>query len=366
MRELFGGWKQTAIVLAVAFNNGEMALNEALRVNQWLPKELRLPLTVLTNRQVIEVTRDRVRLAPKLPGRANLIAFVQALVKAMPSLDTRPRVNELPVILEPTRGRLRKTRFNVVMPTTTKSPTGTQPDAFGTPLLFGSVARFKAFTALAATGPMNPKALSQASQTSDGLQRNLLTEGWLSKKRHSKGNRSKVAIGLSPSIAGYDAFVALLRKLNERWPTDPKAIALQDVALPKTKIPKIETFFGKGVRSEVMLTLAAMKIADATMLQNAIPSFDAQEIHRALWMYVTYGIVRQARFDGNRPGFELDPAWFAAAELRRLLDVLLALDKRYQGRAGGSVHVMRPNRRKSRENAVKAAARKGSQKRPKN
>jgi hypothetical protein len=197
------------------------------------------------------------------------------------------------------------------------------------------VGRLKIFVTLAMVGPMNPMALSQASLTTNALQKTLVEAGWLSKTSHEIGNRSKIAIGLSPSIPGYKAFIGLLRKLNERWPTDPKAIGLQNVTLPPGEPAKIETFFGRGARSEVMLTLAAMKMADATMLQDAIPSFDVQEIHRALRTFVTYGIVRQTRFDGNRPGFELDPTWFAAAELRRLLNALLRLDERYLGRAAG-------------------------------
>jgi hypothetical protein len=91
MREMFGGWKQTAIILAVAMNGGEMPLEDVLRVNQWLPKELRLPFAALKERGVLEVVHDRVRLSSKMRGRNDLITFVRTLVKAIPSLDTRPR-----------------------------------------------------------------------------------------------------------------------------------------------------------------------------------------------------------------------------------------------------------------------------------
>jgi hypothetical protein len=53
---------------------------------------------------------------------------------------------------------------------------------------------------------------------------------------------------------------------------------------------------------------------------------------------------------------ELDPTWFAAVELRALLEALIPIDGRYEGRAGSAVGQMADHRRKMRENARKRRA----------
>jgi hypothetical protein len=110
----------------------------------------------------------------------------------------------------------------------------------------------------------------------------------------------------------------------------------------------------------VLLTLAAMGQADISMLERAIHVHDMQEIARAAETFDSYGILRRCRLDGrNRAGFELNPEWVAAAELRALLDALLNLEQRYRSRAAGAEAAMPPRRLKRKVNAQRRERRPG-------
>jgi hypothetical protein len=113
-------------------------------------------------------------------------------------------------------------------------------------------------------------------------------------------------------------------------------------------------YFGTPARGNALLTLAAMGKADVSMLARAVSSHDRQELSRALRMFEAFGIVRRCDLDSRQGGgFELDPTWIAAAELRTLLDVLLLMDRRYHGRAGTAEAQMPWLRRRMHEKAVK-------------
>jgi hypothetical protein len=337
-RDLFGSWRQTAAILTIAAGGGVIALEELqgrLRSAGCKPFDVREALRRLEARGLVETEAMRVRLHPDFSATAELVAFTRAFLTAMP--DYRLGVNHVEAPLHKDVGRY------------------AYGGGDGLPELFGRPVRYRVFVTLAVHGPMRRQDVITIAQSSYCAFERLVHDGWLRSNAHARGNLSRRAVTIA-NVPARDAFLALLRRMAERWPAPDAATRMDGVPDmdpgPPTGIAP-SAFFGTPARGDALLTLAAMGKADVSMLARAVPAHDRQELSRALRMFEVFGIVRACNLDSRRGGFEMDPTWIAAGELRALLDALLEADKRYRGRAGTAVPQMPWRRLRMHEKALK-------------
>lgn len=339
-RDLFGPWRQTAALLTVAVCGGEIGLNELqgrLRTIGCAPPDALDVLRKLEERGLISVAGDRVGFAASFRACGELVTFARAFVEHMPTYrlaihqkSTQP--------LHQDRGRY------------------SYGGGAGLPEIFGRPVRYRAFVTLAVHGPMRRQDLVSIAHVGDGAFDRLVRDGWLYRAPYVRGNLSRTGVTIG-NIPGRENFLALLRRMAERWPA-PDARSGIEVGADVGPGPAVRispsAYFGTPARGHTLLTLAAMGKADVSMLARAVSSHDRQELSRALRMFAAYGIVRTCELDGRgKGGFELDPTWVAATELRGLLDALLRTDQRYHGRASAAEEQMPQRRFRMREKAVK-------------
>lgn len=271
------------------------------------------------------------------------MTFVRAFVTAVPQY-------RLEVTTVPEKARLRP-----------GGNYGYRGTGEGTPPLFGQPGRYRVLAALAIHGTLSRAEVLSAAKATPTTLDTLVKTGWVRSKRAARANVARVALTIG-NVAGREHLVPLLKCMAERWP--PIAIpAAKDQPHdpgPPAHIP-LDRYFGSHTRSEVLLTVAAMGQADIQMVHRAIHQHDRHEVVRALGTYEAFGILRHCRLDGrDHAGFELNSDWFAAAELRALLEALLEHDGRYRARARGALAVMPPLRQKRKTNAQKREQRRKS------
>ncbi len=308
----------------------------------------------LVDRWIISVERDYVTISGNFPATRQLIAYAKALLKVLPEFDLRDDAKEWqnPISATKRHGLIDWERAEGKA----ERATGIAPSNDGTPLLFGTVSRFRTLTTLAVNGPMRPADLFAATRMNQSTYRLLLSDGWIGRLNPSRGRTTRAVVDISSALPAREQYIALLRKLSEKWP--PRTIectAGDGDAKPRAKFV-IGKCFGSVPRAETLLTLAAMGSADVMTLHRGASSTDPGAIRRTILMLQHYGIVRYTANEGSAKMVELDPTWFAAAELRALLDVLIPIDGRYQGRENSALGEMDPKRRKMRENAPKRRA----------
>ena len=345
-REMFGPWRQTAILLTIGNASGEISLKTLYASMQSIrakPFETRATLGILGERGLTVVTKTKARINPKFIARDAFVKFAKRFCEAMPAYALRPaEIIERPHA--PRRGprdSQRRHFFNV--------------PAAGAPPIVGREPRYRFLAVLAVNSALSMTDALKAANVGPGTMRKLAADGFISTGPYAKSNLARRAVGIAKDLTGRHEFIALLRRVEEHWRV-PRIEALADAKMPdhKKTIVRARDYFGSPVRSEVLMTIAAMGCADISMLRRAIPDFEFQEIARAARTWEAYGIVRTGPLDGRQArGFELNPGWYAATELRDLLDVLMNAEPRYRGRAAGAEGVMPAGRRKRRENARK-------------
>lgn len=208
---------------------------------------------------------------------------------------------------------------------------------------------------------MSRVELQTTARLGTGVLERMFQENWLHRVRAPERNIARTAITIA-DVPGRSELIALLRKMAERWPPGPKtrphAAARIDPG-PPVKMNALSYFgfrpYGQvySPKSEVRLTLHAMKHADISMLARAIPGHDRQEISRALETFRAFGILRINPREHRNGGYEFDPEWVAASEISTLLDVLSTTERRFDGRAAAAEAVMPRNRMGQRKKARK-------------
>jgi len=349
-RELFGPWRQTAILLTIANAGGAMTtttLNGAMKSIRSRVLETRKTLKALVERRLVVVEGEMVRLHPKFAAAKALVRFSKAFCKAMSAYALRPAPSEPkpPATRLPPEAGQRRSYFN--------------PAPVGPPPIVGRPPRYRVLAVLAVHGTVGMTDALKAANVGNPVAQKLIADGFVATVVNARTNVSRRAIAIAPGLVGRDEFIALLRRVEQRWPV-PRTTALSGLAASnRTKVGILgQAYFGSPSRSEVLLTIAAIGTADLAMLRRAIPNHDIQEISRAVRTWEAYGIVRQVPFEGRpQGGFELNPDWFAATEMRSLLDALLSAEPRYAGRAAGAEGVMPAQRRKRKENAARRTRR---------
>jgi hypothetical protein len=354
IRDLCGGWYLTAAVLTIAAAGGTMKVDEVRRVLRFqraTSVNCSRVLGDLANRNILSLTPQQVTISSEFPAVRQLVSYARALMKYLPEYDLRDDAQEwrMPVVGTGPHGRIDWTRDSGLA----DRPLGVSPALDGTPLLFGTVSRFRALTTLAVNGPMRPADLVRATKMNQWTYQRLMDDGWLGKSDTIRGRTNRGTVDISSTLPARDEYFSLLKKLAERWP--PKHVqhpGSDGDAKPRSKF-KISKCFGSEPRTETLLTLAAIGTADVSTIQRGASSTDHGAIRRTILMLQHYGIVRYTEREGNSKIVELDPTWFAAAELRALLDALIPIDGRYAGRANSAVGQMSELRRKMGENARK-------------
>jgi hypothetical protein len=209
---------------------------------------------------------------------------------------------------------------------------------------------------LAISGPVAVVDLLKSTKMSPGTYEKLVKDGLLVRTPLSKGSLIRQAVTISPTLAGREELIALLKRIADVWPVEHLK-SVGPVVIPRARHLAANCYFGSKMRSEILLTIAAVGIVDVAILKRMMNKHDPAELSRGVRMWQAYGIVRDQRLDGRATGYELNPDWYAATELRALLDVLTAADGRFAARAAGVEIVMPPRRLKRRQNAAKAKKR---------
>jgi hypothetical protein len=343
-RELFGPWRQTAILLIVASSGGEVARGELeqrmLRIGT-KKFETGEALEILRKRRLVVGTARHVRVAPTFAAAGALVAFARAFTTAVPSYRLEiPTVTEQPQLPE-------------------GSNYGYRGEGIGIAPLFGRPGRYRVLAALAIYGSLGRSELMAASVASPNTIDRLVAKKWIYSQRSSRANVARVALQIA-NVPARNQLLPLLKRMAERWP--PRPIIGNDERVrdpgPPVKVP-MDGYFGSPVLSETLLTTAAMGRADIQMVHRSVHRHDRHEIVRALETFDAFGIMRRCRLDGRDDGgYELNPDWFAAAELQALLDALLDVYPRYRSRARGAEAIMPPRRLKRKLNATKHEGRK--------
>ncbi|MDP9105426.1 MAG: hypothetical protein M3N49_05790, partial [Candidatus Eremiobacteraeota bacterium] len=316
-REMFGPWRQTAILLTIGNAGGEIPLKVlygAMSTIRAKPFETRKSLDALAERGLTNIVGQRVRFHPKFSGQNALVAFARRFCRLLPqyALRTAERIERPQAPIREPGDSQRRHFFNV--------------PAVGAPPIVGSEPRYRILAVLAVNGPLSVTDTVKAADVTDKALSHVVDDGFVSTGEYAKSNIARQAVAIASGITGRAELIALLRRIEEHWPV-PRVKALHAAQTPNQKktIVWAKDYFGSPVRSQVLMTIAAMGCADISMLRRAIPDFEFQEIARAARTWEAYGIVRTGPLDGRRArGFELNPDWYAAAELRALLDVLMA------------------------------------------
>lgn len=352
--EIFGPRTQTTVVIAVCLSNGQMdatSLRNIVRRGGALVQNFTNSLNSLQARGVIVVENTMVSLDPTIP-KARLIAFVETLLKnhlehqnfkrepQRPVTDVRDSVNSrIPWRAKP-KGRIR--------------PVGMEASADGAPLLFGSNARFRTLTALAVHQPLPPNELLRITQLGRNTLANFAKAGFVVVEDYTSG-RYRRLVHINPAIPAHDELIRLLVRLESKWPSKtPNSWDLQRRS-PGGKYEwdrGLFKYFGSENRTETLLMLASFGRADNSTIHRALPAYDRHEGTRTFDMLRHYGIVRYSTKEGNARMVELDPDWFAARELRAILDALLTCDPRFEGKKYASESAMSSRRKKMRQNAT--------------
>jgi hypothetical protein len=322
-RDIFGWWYQTAAILAVASQGGSLRkdqIDDALRLLGCVACKRVHALSVCEGRRVLAVSADGVSLHPAFQAKQELIAFASAIAEKRSEFNLRPKIAPPPVA--------NPTPFNGYLWALGEvggddRPAGNRAALDGTPVLFGSVARFRAFSTLAVHGSVGARMLQVAARIREETYLKLVSEGWLARCKVPGRRTANWAVSIAEDVPARDQLIALLQRMAERWPVvDTESLPIVATKTsPKTV--RLERYFGSKVRSETLLTLAAFGSSDVTTLFNGIAR-ERGRIKHALDMFCHFGMVRQAGFEGNARMYELDPTWFAAAELKELLTALVA------------------------------------------
>jgi hypothetical protein len=177
LRELCGGWHLTATVLNVATSGGTIKAEELRRAPRFQRtngvKRART-LQTLVDRGIISVERDFVTISDDFPATRQLIAYAKAILKMLPEFDLRDDAKEWQHTISGTKrhGLIDWERDEGKA----ERPTGIAPSNDGTPLLFGTVSRFRTLTTLAVNGPMRPADLFAATRMNQSTYRLLLSD----------------------------------------------------------------------------------------------------------------------------------------------------------------------------------------------
>ena len=157
----------------------------------------------------------------------------------------------------------------------------------------------------------------------------LIALGILADGQCSAGARY---VGLNVRHPAYPPLRRLLGALERRWPQPrfgkPRRVAerlgLRGLVLRGIRPPQnVDLLFYSGPRTRALLAVAAMGSTDVTDLIETL-GLD----RRSAWNVVNHwqreGVVRSVII-GRRRAVELDPAFYAAAELRRFLKRLIVI-----------------------------------------
>ena len=364
-REIFGPWFQTAIILTVAASGGSIPkdlLYASLRSVQSKAGRTTNALSALQRRIIIDLADDIVRIHPAFPAAAELVAFAKEFVSLRPSFDLRGsyrvsetkkcnnKPSEADAPAQPKRRHSKRYDWPRLEAGYEARPGGIRIALDGTPLLFGTVARYRVLATLAVNGSVPLPDLLRETQVRSGTYASLVADGWLGRQAHAGGQRSRQSVSLAADLLARDLLIALLKRMSMNWPVATLPV-LDHSPAANPKTVKLNRTFGSIVRSETLLTLKAFGHADGSMMQRALPRHDRQEIARALRMFESFGIVCQSGSEGNARQFSLDATWPAAAELDSYLKALLNNDGRYEARIRGAETLMTPLRLKMRRNA---------------
>lgn len=357
LRDLCGGWHLTATVLNVAASDGTIKtedLRRALRFQRTNSVQRARLLQTLVDRNIISIKRDNTIISDRFPAAPQLIAYAKALLKVLPEFDLRGDAKEWQPATSGTKrhGLIDWKRDEGQA----ERPSGIGPSNDGTPLLFGTVSRFRTLTSLAVNGSMRPADLVAANRMNPSTYRLLLSDGWIGRSSASRGRTTRAVVDISSALPARDEYIALLRKLAEKWPPRKIDHTSGGGAVMAHSEFDIGKCFGSVPRTETLLTLAAMGSADVSTIRHSASSTDYGAVRRTILMLQHYGIVRYTEREGSAKMVELDPTWFAAAELRTLLDALIPIDGRYAGRANSAEGEMTEKRVQMRDNARKRSA----------
>lgn len=350
---MFGSWFQTATILHVAAKGGVSrgSVRTGLRAIGATTMQIERALSALEGRGIITDQNGVLDFHAAFSAAAEAREFAKAFLAARPDFVlrySRPRAR----LVRDTRGPKGLTNWNATV-VGDERPIGSSPAADGSPLLFGSAARLRVLIALAVNGPTRKADLIRSTGIRQNTYERLVYDGWLARVQVAP---TVLAVGVAPNIPGRATLLSLLRRLADRWPPRPTT-PTPPVVMTSAKRISIEKMFGSQVRSETLLTLAAMESADVSTLGRAITSSDHNRIRASLEMLRHYGIVRRSGREGSARMFEIDSTWFAASELRSFLSDLLDIDGRYGGRRASMNMQSSGKRKKMRENAMKRKSR---------
>lgn len=360
-RDIFGWWYQTAAILATASQGGILShggIEDCLKLLGARGAKRRHALAVCEKRRVLRVTPAGVEIHPNFHARDELIAFATAFAEVRPDFNLRPKIVPPPQANPTPFNGYKWGAGNVGGD---DRPAGNRAALDGTPVLFGSVARYRVLATLAVHGSVGARMLQVAARVLEETYLKMLSDGWLARCKVPGRRTANWAVSIAEDVPGRTQLIALLRRMADRWPvseTEPLPITPTKTS-PKTV--RLDRYFGSRIRSETLLTLAAFESADVTTLFNGTAT-DRGRIKHALDMLRHFGIVRGAGNEGNAHMYELDPTWFAANELRDLLDALISTrtmsgvlkivtESAYPGRLRSRDDLMLPKRKAMRARA---------------
>jgi hypothetical protein len=338
--DLFGFRFQTICIFATCRAGGTLdlaTLERLVKSQGGIIGHFRRAIKATEERLILQSAGKSVIVHPDFPHPDALVDFVNAFVLAQPEYNfaVPPKQRKRRNVSQRLR-KMRGRRYDWKEgPRKSSVPLGLQGSTDGTPLLFGSVTRFRVIIALATTSAIPSVYLRRDGRIGIGTYMRVKSEGLIDVAEVVIG-RHRSFCRLNPALPAYPELVRLAQALATNWPVPirvpPDPVPL-DIFSPAESRVSIQQYFGSSARSETLLTLSALGQGNVAAIRRSVKLHDRHEVSRALEMFTHFDILRLSPNAITKKTYELNPDWFAATELRDLLEALRKIDGRYDARA---------------------------------
>lgn len=229
-------------------------------------------------------------------------------------------------------------------------PQGFSPPASGTPLLFGTDARYRVMVALAVCGPMRIGELQKAARVlSEQTVRTLEKYGFLIRE----GSYHKRFAVLNSSFPANDELRTLLRKMHRHYTvieTSRKHTNQSKAARSKPWTGQLEKLCGTNLRTKVLISVGAADGIDVSSLSRLFPEHATIDLLQAAHMFTAFGVFER-HAEGCAWLYYLAPKFVAYRELRGFIRRLVKIWPQYKTRVDSAERYMSPRRLAMRRNS---------------